>query len=408
MNSKDTSQKSLTFSYSLLQAFYWMNYACIIGYASVYLLSAGFTNTQIGVLMAVSGAVCTVLQPVIAGYADRPDSLSIKKLTFLSSILMAAITVLLLVFSGRSKAVTMTAYGGVLMLVQLLTPFIYSMGIESMNQGKKLNYGISKAMGSLSYAVTVYALGIIVAGAGERSVPVCIMLFIVVFSLYLTRFPFEKTVLTGASGEQAGSAGLLYFYKKYKIFCFSLIGCIFIFISHALLNTFAFQIITIKGGGSQEMGTAMSIAAFCELPTLFCFAYLIRKFRASTLFWISGVFFALKAVGSLLAPDIPSYFAVQVTQMGAWALNCVSAVYYVNSIMDQQDAIKGQAYVTTAYTAASVFSSLCGGTLIDAAGVNSMLLFSAVSALIGMAIIFLSVQAGERQRKSYIPASDAV
>ena len=408
MNSKNALQKSLTFSYSLVQAFYWMNYACIIGYASVYLLSAGFTNTQIGVLMAVSGAVCTVLQPVIAGYADRPDSLSIKKLTFLVSVLMAAMTGVLLAFSGRSKIITLVTYGSVLMLVQLLTPFIYSMGIESMNQGKKLNYGISKAMGSLSYAVTVYALGIIVAGIGEHSVPVCVLLFILIFSLYLTRFPFKKTAVSGAAGEQEHSGGLLYFYKKYRIFCFTLIGCIFIFISHVLLNTFAFQIISIKGGGSSEMGSAMSIAAVCELPTLLCFTYLIRRFRASTLFWISGVFFALKAIGSFLAPDIPSYFTVQVTQMGAWALNSVSAVYYVNSIMDPRDAIKGQAYVTTAYTAASVFGSLFGGTLIDIAGVNSMLLFSAGSAMIGMFIIFVSVQAGERQRKAYLPASDEV
>lgn len=393
MNVPSTSSaKSLTASYSLVQAFYWMTYAAIIGFASVYLLDAGLTNTEIGVLIAIAGAVCTVLQPMVAGYADKPSSLSIKKLAFLFGIIMAAFTVCLLLFSGNSKVMTILTYGGNLMVVQLLTPFIYSLGIQSINQGKHLNYGIAKGMGSVSYAATVYVTGIIVASMGENSLPLCTMLFIAAFSLYILRFPFEKTPVPETSGAQETSGGLIYFCKRYKRFSLTLVGCVFIFISHVLLNNFAFQVIDLKGGGSSEMGTAMSIAALSELPTLLVFTYMLRKFRANTWFWISGVFFAVKAVGSWLAPDISFYYIVQVTQMFAWALNSVSAIYYVNSIMDEHDAIKGQAYVTTAYTAASVIGSLVGGTLIDCAGVNAMLIFSAGCALVGMVIIFLTVR----------------
>ena len=66
-----------------------------------------------------------------------------------------------------------------------------------------------------------------------------------------------------------------------------------------------------------------------------------------------------------------------------------ASVYYVNALMEPEDAIKGQAYFTMAYTLGSVLGSFLGGTLIDLAGVHAMLLFSTVSAFIGALIVLI-------------------
>ena len=49
-------KKHLSVRYGTIQGCYWMGYAALMGYASVYLLEKGFTNTQIGLLrqLAVS------------------------------------------------------------------------------------------------------------------------------------------------------------------------------------------------------------------------------------------------------------------------------------------------------------------------------------------------------------------
>ena len=78
--------------------------------------------------------------------------------------------------------------------------------------------------------------------------------------------------------------------------------------------------------------------------------------------------------------------------MLGWALITVSSVYYVNSIMEKQDAIKGQAYMTMTYTLGSVAGALVGGALIDSLGVISMLGFATVSAAAGMVIMLLTAQ----------------
>lgn len=41
-------KKHLSVRYGTIQGCYWMGYAALMGYASVYLLEKGFTNTQIG------------------------------------------------------------------------------------------------------------------------------------------------------------------------------------------------------------------------------------------------------------------------------------------------------------------------------------------------------------------------
>ena len=71
--------KNLTPIYAFIQGLYWMNFAAIMGYSGFYLLGSGFSNTEIGIIIAIAGILSAVLQPVLARYADRPESPSLKK-----------------------------------------------------------------------------------------------------------------------------------------------------------------------------------------------------------------------------------------------------------------------------------------------------------------------------------------
>ena len=134
----------------------------------------------------------------------------------------------------------------------------------------------------------------------------------------------------------------------------------------------------------------MALAAMLELPTMFLFGRVVKKVRCDILFRITGIFFFLKTFATLVVPDIPTYYATQVLQMFGWALLTVAAVYYVNALMDEQDAIKGQAYMTMTYTLGTVFGSLIGGRLLDIAGVNAMLAAASAIAAVGMVILLFA------------------
>ncbi|MBU5481341.1 MFS transporter [Blautia sp. MSJ-19] len=340
-------QKNLTVFYSFIQGLYWMNFAAIMGYSGFYLLGSGFSNTEIGIIIAIAGILSAVLQPALASYADRPDSPSLKKFLQLLLILQLLLGVLLLFC--QTVLLTGLVYGCGVTLLQLLTPFINALGMESINQGKSLNFGIARGMGSVAYAALSYVLGLITARTGITAVPVCITLITLVLLGCLTLFPFSKTPVSPVkTSSTKSSLNPLSFFIKYKRFTMVLIGCVFVYIGHVLLNSFTFQIVESKGGGSSEMGTAVAIAAMCELPTLFLFAHMVKKLRCDIWFRITGIFFTLKAFGTFLAPNMPVFYGIQVFQMLGWGLMAASSVYYVNAIMEPEDAIKGQAYIAMA------------------------------------------------------------
>ena len=384
-----SKKQNLTTAYAYIQGFFWMSFAAVMGFTSIYLLAAGFSNTEIGLLIAAAGIISAVLQPALASYADKPSSPSLKKIVIILTFVLLASSALLVLFYQRSALFTGLFYGACITVLQLLTPLVNALGMESINQGKSLNFGVSRGMGSVAYAIAAYVLGIIVAKAGVLSIPVTMLLVYAVFLLVLFRFPFTKTKKAAARIERQSSSPLVFF-KRYKRFGIVLIGCSLLYISHVLLNSFTFQIVESKGGGSSEMGFAMALASMIELPTLFLFVSMVKKVRCDIWFRISGIFFMLKSLGSLFAPSIVPFYFVQLLQIGGWALITVSSVYYVNSIMEEQDAIKGQAYIAMTYTLGSVLGALIGGPLIDKAGVNTMLTFATVAAFVGMIIVLFA------------------
>lgn len=383
----EKKEKNLTISYALIQGFFWMNFAGVLGFASVYLLDMGMTNTQIGLLIAAAGTISAVLQPVIASYADSTASPSLKKIVLVLCAGALGMALLLLVTSGYSLLLTGLFYGGSITVLQILTPLINSLGMESLNQGKSLNFGVSRGMGSVAYAIAAYVLGGVAASLGAVSIPVAIILIFGALMISLLFFPFQKSKTEGAKDGPKSSGSFPAFVKRYKRFCIALCGCVCLYISHILINSFTFQIVERKGGGSQEMGFAMALASILELPIMFLFGAMIKKVRADIWFRISGIFFMLKTLGTLLAPNMLVFYFVQVFQMFGWALITVSSVYYVNSVMEEQDAIKGQAYMTMTYTLGSVLGALIGGALIDHAGVDVMLIFATAAAFLGMVIV---------------------
>ena len=67
---------SLTARYGWVQSFYWMGFAALMGFASLFLLDAGFRNTEIGLIIALSGGISALLAAGLARLLplERPVS----------------------------------------------------------------------------------------------------------------------------------------------------------------------------------------------------------------------------------------------------------------------------------------------------------------------------------------------
>lgn len=66
----------LNLDYALIQGFYWMFYVVAGIYVSVYMLGKGYSNTAIGIVIAVGNIMSVLLQAVMADITDRNEKVN--------------------------------------------------------------------------------------------------------------------------------------------------------------------------------------------------------------------------------------------------------------------------------------------------------------------------------------------
>lgn len=363
--------RKLMMQYCILQGAYWASFCVIYAFATVFLLSRGFESSMIGVIIAVGNILGVVLQPMVASIADRSEKISLHKLTAILSMVMILLLVLLYFVPNGLIAVA------VLFLLtdtflQVIQPLINSVSVYYVNQGVSVDFGAARGIGSLSYAAASYVLGIAVEKFGTRSILVAGILVALVLLVTVLSMPVLSSSAASRSKEkqpEQNDAGLLVFAGRYKNFMLTLVGITLLFTFHNMNNAYLIKVIENVGGTSADMGRMLSIAAVTELPVMFLFSRISKHFKSSTLLMVSGVFFAIRAAGFMLARNVMIMYLVAMLQIGSFALYLPSSVYYVNETMLDQDKFKGQAIMTATNTLGGVFGSLFGGFLIDNAGV---------------------------------------
>ena len=392
------SKGYLTVSYGAIQFFYWFVYGVALAYASPYLLDSGLTNTAIGLISAAACFLSVLFQPVIAAYADKEKSPSVKAILLAAAAGMAALGLILAACYGKGSAVNGAVLGMAILLIQLALPFTNALATESINQGMPLNFSVARAFGSVGYAVMSLTVGKLIASLGPGVHPWAMACTAMCFLFAIVLFPFKKEK-GGEKKKEISTSGAIAFFRAYPVFAFTLLGCVLIYISHVVINNFAFQIVVLKGGTSEHMGAALALAGILEVVTMFAYSFLLRFRESAFWFRLSGVFFTLKVLGTYLAPNMPVFYLVQLFQPLGWGLMTVASVYYVNEIMREQDRIKGQAYMTMSLSVATIIASLGGGWMIDAVGVNGMLITAILSGALGTCIVMASFRMKQKGKR---------
>lgn len=94
-------RKILNIEYGAVHATYWMTYAIIGSFASAFLLGRGYSNSEIGVILAVGSVAAVFLQPVLADIADRSKKISLIGLTQIVTVGMMVLRLSVLSYRER-------------------------------------------------------------------------------------------------------------------------------------------------------------------------------------------------------------------------------------------------------------------------------------------------------------------
>lgn len=386
--------KKLTVKNLLLQAFLWMCFGTIWSFATVYLLDKGFQNTQIGIVLSIGSILSIVFQPLIASFIDKFENLRLKYVILVLIIILCVLSLILWLIPYNFY-VTGLLYILIGAFICSLPPLTYSIALEYTNMGIPVNFGLARGIGSIGFAIMVYAIGI----ATTRFNPTIILpiFAVLTFLMGITICTFESP-LTYATPEaikaeedknpvEKNNQNIFSFIVSYKKFSMLLLGFIMLFISHSLINTYHINIINNIGGNDANMGLSIAIAAAVELPVMIAFSFIVKKIKCSTLIKISAFFFVVKTAIICIAPNVGLVYLSQIFQFSSYALFTPASVYYVNDIIDESNKVKGQALLGAATMGAGgTLANFIGGKILDEYNVTTMLVFGIVVALIGFII----------------------
>ena len=172
--------------FSLIQGCYWMTYCILISFSSLYLLDRGFTNTQIGLLLGIAGLTAAILQPFVGAKGDHLKVLSLRQFTSLPIAAMILCGVGL--FLVPAKPVQAALYMVLLVLLQLLTPLIYSLGMDCLNNHIELNFGLARGIGGGTYALASAVCGSLAAALGARVIPLVLVVAVALMLAFTFTF----------------------------------------------------------------------------------------------------------------------------------------------------------------------------------------------------------------------------
>lgn len=381
--------------YACIQGAYWMFYVPLITFASAYLLERGYSNSEIGIVIAIANVLAVFLQPVLGDLADRSKKISLVTMTEI----FTALTMVLLsgFFLLQNKSLALTAiYVLVVAWYTTLQPFCNAIPGRFERYGIHINYGVARGFGSLTYSLAVATLGTLVERFGTEILPVTgeIVLAMLLFSLIMINQNLKRAKKDGRERidthiqaekrlQEKKESGLLEFIKENRMFFFLNLTVIFVFFHNITINNYMLQIISNVGGNSADMGRILGIMAFLELPAMFFCSTLRKWFSCQLMLKVSMIAFVGRIGFCYLADSVTMVMFSQFFQAASYALFIPVMIMFINESIKEHDAVKGQALFTTMMTVSTVIASIAGGVILDLSGPKMLLLISTIITILG-------------------------
>ena len=383
-------KKSLTFQYTFHQMAYWATAAGIMSFATAFLLQKGFAASTVGILLASGNLLSCVFQPILAGWADRTGGNVLKwmtvGLTSVSALCFASIQLLPLpeVVFGLLYLLGVFAFDA-------MNPLMNALNVSYTTSGYTINYGLSRGMGSLAYAVAALGIGKIMAAFGADWM-IWISLGLLATNLAMAMlYPSLVTVRSEAK-ETSDCCSIPVFFRRYKWYCVSLLGVMLLGMFHAMTENYLIEIVTPLGGDSGTVGMALFIATAVEAVILVYFDKVRSRISDNWLMKLAGISFVMKSVLFLMASSVSTIYLIQILQGTSYTFLVPTQMYYANNKVGAADMVKGQAFITASYTLGCAAGNFTGGQLLSAFGIRALLVAGIAMAVAGTVIFFLTVE----------------
>lgn len=372
--------------YALIQGLYWAGFCGIVSYASVYLQDRGYSNTRLGQILAIGYILGFLIPQVLASWIDRSEKITVYRCQW--ALLFSQVLIVLALRQLPGSGVVVSVLSIFLIGTEItLNPMNTEISADLELRLGHINYGAARGTGSVAFAPVSVLIGKLLEGVGTQVLDEIFFTFILLqaAALLLLCLSIRGSVSAGESDyrSRSSSSSFLEFFQENRRFFGLLAGVSLLFFTHNLVNNYLINVVRSVNGDTSDMGLLSGFTAFMEIPMMFLYDRLLRRFSCEATVRFASSVFVLKALAIALAPGMGGLYCANTLQLLSFAMITPAMVEYVNRNIDHKDSAKGQALAFGMVTLGNILSSAIGGPLYDAFPVRIVLLIGSVVALGG-------------------------
>ena len=349
-------------------------------FVNLYLVSVGFTGTQIGFLSSISALVQLTVAPLLHSLADRTGRH--QQLYFGLLTLNICACVGLVVFGGAPILL-----GGMILFRDLAdvpgTALLSQLTITWLEQRRRQIYGKLRAWGSFGWALTTMVSGGLFAIGGYP------LLFILSALFNLGVLPLVRVLPPHTTEPRTNSAPTA---SRPRGFYILLLSVFLFFVGANAFNAFSYIYFKRDLGASNQMiGIISSLAALSEIPAMMLIDRLIRRSDirvtlAVGLFGLGALWIAVSQLSgtALLIPLMllrGTFFTLQVVSLTL----LVSRISHPANVATNQSLAQ-----VTIPGLAILLTGSASGWLFDHAGARSLFQIAALLAIFSAGLLILA------------------
>ena len=388
-------QRYTSVAYFALQGGYWMSVCIANSYAAVFLQHRGYSNSALGMVLAIGNIAGFLLAPNLAALVDRSRRVTVYHCIWALLAAQALILAGFTLIPGKSLMLSLL-YCLYMATVVAVNPLNTELCFDLARWTRPVSYSPARGIGSLCYALMSFAMGRLTLRLGADVHPYaglfCLLCQVVstgVITWARSRVRPENAI--HGSGQKEEGLGLMLFIRANARFCVMMFSLALLFFSYNVSDSFLINILRSVGGDAGDLGSISAFKAMLEIPVMLFYTRLTGRFRCSSVMRLSALAFVAKALAMALAGSVGMLYAANLLQILSYALIIPAMVQYVNLVIGQKDSAKGQAIANGMATLGAVFASSIGGKLYDVLSVRTTLLISAAIAVCGVVILSLPI-----------------
>lgn len=364
--------------FSLIQWFFWSGFGIIFSYLTPYYQEIGFSSVQIGLFMGLASFANILGQLVLGWFADKAHSPGV---IIRFSLLLGALTSLGLYLTPPVLAPVVILSFVLSFFTQSLPPLVDSWTMSIRRTTPNLDYGITRAMGSIGFAVTNVAAGILLDRWGLVQVfPMGAILMIagtIIISLTQHVYKVEKFVSPSETPFEdlpEDSPPIQHPTKFFSPEMVSILPIFFLtFVAFRPTHVFTPILIQQLGGTNEQIGYSFAVMAISEVPFMVASTFLLKKFTDTKILFVAFIFYVFRIGMPAFAQTSNQIVLFQLFQGPSFGLFLPAAVHFMFRIAPEGKKTLAQtASSLTTFGIGSIAGSTLGGYMADWFGLRIM------------------------------------